>query len=254
MWKLFRATPGGARRCQATISDLSTVLLNPARIDRLVSYLFSHTPNNRTSMSTHPTSAPGPDDRRVRLRRSPKLIAVGFLLAALGGLLAAVLVHQSSNQQAVLVMTRTVMRGEVIGADDLTRTTVGSARGVETVSADRLSEVVGQRARVDLPRGALFGATSVGDIAGQPGEDIVGVKLASGRLPTGDLRSGDRVLLVPVGDAAGDSIEARVCSMPRVIEQTTETLLDLSVTAGKAEQVARLAALDQLALVKRGPA
>lgn len=207
-------------------------------------------------MSTYPTpaSAPGPDDRRVRLRRSPRLIAVGFLLAALGGLLAAVLVHQSSNQKSVLVMTRTVMRGELVEADDLTRTTVGSARGVDTMSAERLRDVVGQRARVDLPRGALVGESSVGDVSGQPGEDIVGVKLASGRLPTGDLRPGDRVMLVPFGEEVGESIEASVCSVPRVIEQTTETLVDLSVTADKAEQVARLAALDQLALVKKGPA
>lgn len=202
-----------------------------------------------------------PHQPALRPRRSPRLVMIGMLVACLGALAASVAWTQTTKAAPVVVMVGDVARGEVVEAADLGVANVGTPPGVESFPAERLSELVGKHALVDLPAGALVGTRSVGDPATAGGTSQLGLKLAAGRLPTSTLPAGTRVLLVPVqaadgGSAApadpGEGIEAVVVQQPTVLPDGATWVLDVSVADDQAVRVARLAASDALVVVRQG--
>lgn len=201
-----------------------------------------------------------PREAAVRRRRSPKLIALGVLLVCLGGLLAFVIHRETTASQTVVVMTRTVLRGEKVSAADLSVTTIGSARGVSSVDAGRRGEIIGRHALVDLPAGSLVGAGSVGDLPVQPGSDHLGLRLPVGRLPLGELPPGSTVALVgvppqgaPADPKPAEEFSALVITAPTPLDQGGDYVLDVAVAAEDSSRVARLAANDLVVLIRKGP-
>lgn len=210
-----------------------------------------------------PFEAPDADRTagRLRVRRQPKWIAAGLLAICLGGLGATVLYTEATQSTDVIVATRTVPRGEVIGPNDLRVVRVGNLLGVSHTDAVQLNTLVGQRALVDLPEGALVPAGGVGRPVLDQGQSQVGLKLAPGRIPTGELPQGTQVLLVPLADeraaaggadtrAAGPPVPAIVLTPPAVGPDGVAILLDVRVETARAPEVAGLAATDRLVLVK----
>lgn len=191
----------------------------------------------------------------LRARRNLRWMAVGLLAVCLGGLGAALLYANLSNAQSVITVTRTVYRDQVITAADLGVTSVVPAAGVDAVPADRIDEVVGRTALLDLAEGSLLTPRGYGEPAVEAGSVRLGLRLAAGRLPSAPMPPGTEVLLVPVGrdggePPAGASVVARIATPAGVLPDGA-SIVDVSVAASEAERVARLAANDQLVLVRR---
>lgn len=199
-----------------------------------------------------------PEAVQLRARRSPRLIIAGVLCACLGGLGAALVYAQATSSTQVLVVARDVARGEVVQTSDLAVVTVGSVPGVSTVPASELATLVGGEAHVDLPRGSLVGEGSVGEPVVAEGTSQLGIRLAAGRLPVKSMPAGTRITLVAVtGTRTGAAQESstlkvagHVVSSPVPLVDGSSYVLDVAVPQGVAQQVADLAAAEQLVLVR----
>jgi len=191
---------------------------------------------------------------QVRNRRNLRWMAVGVLAVCLGGLGAALLYGNLSNAHTVVVVKRTVYRDQVITAADLGATSAVPALGVETLSSDQLDTVVGRTALSDLVEGSLLSPRSYGEPVVEAGSVRIGLRLAAGRLPSAAMPPGTEVLLVPVGrdgaePPAGASVAARISTAAAVLPDGA-SIVDVSVPAAEGERVVRLAANEQLALVR----
>jgi hypothetical protein len=191
---------------------------------------------------------------QVRNRRNLRWMTVGVLAVCLGGLGAALLYGNLSNAHTVVVVKRTVYRDQVITAADLGATSAVPALGVETLSSDQLDTVVGRTALSDLVEGSLLSPRSYGEPVVEAGSVRIGLRLAPGRLPSAAMPPGTEVLLVPVGrDGAeppvGASVTARIATAAAVLPDGA-SIVDVSVPAAEGERVVRLAANEQLALVR----
>jgi hypothetical protein len=191
---------------------------------------------------------------QVRNRRNVRWMAVGVLAVCLGGLGAALLYGNVSNAHTVLVVKRTVYRDQVITASDIGAASVVPAAGVETVATDQLDSVVGHTALSDLVEGSLLSPRSFGEPLVEAGSVRIGLRLPAGRLPSAPMPPGTEVLLVPVGrdgaePPAGASVTGRIATTAAVLPDGA-SIVDVSVAATEAERVVRLAANDQLALVR----
>lgn len=194
-----------------------------------------------------------PDGVRLRARRSPKLLALGVLLACLGGLGAAALYTSVAHNQSVLILTDDVHRGELITSADVTTVTVGAMPGVNVVAADRLSEVVGQTAAIDLAPGSLLPSGAYGPQVLPQNHSQVGLKLSPGHIPISNLTTGTKVTLVEVpeeGSTPGRVVVAVVVSAPQLLSDGQSVVLDVAVPSADAPGIAMLAARDQLAVVR----
>ncbi|MCA0296579.1 MAG: SAF domain-containing protein [Actinobacteria bacterium] len=190
----------------------------------------------------------------LRARRNLRWMAVGVLAICLSGLGAALLYGNLSNAQTVITVKRTVYRDQVITAADLGVTSAVPASGVEVVPADRIDEVVGQAALYDLAEGSLLSPRAYGAPVVEVGSVRLGLRLAAGRLPSAPMPPGTEVLLVPVGrdggePPAGASIAGRIATSASVLPDGA-SIVDVSVASAEAERVARLAAADQLVVVR----
>ena len=191
---------------------------------------------------------------QVRARRNLRWMAVGVLAVCLGGLGAALLYGNLSNSQSVLTVKRTVYRDQVISAADLGVTSAVPASGVETVPIDQLDTVVGRTALSDLVEGSLLSPRTFGAALVEPGSVRIGLRLASGRMPSATMPPGTEVLLVPVGrdgaePPAGASITGKIATAATTLPDGA-AVIDVTVSASEGERVARLAAADQLVLVR----
>ncbi len=115
--------------------------------------------------------------------------------------------------------------------------------------------MVGRTARLDLAEGSLLSPSAFGAPLVEVGNVRLGLRLAAGRLPSAPMPPGTEVLLVPVGrDGApppdGPSLAGRTATSPSALPDGA-WVVDVSVAAAEAERVARLAAADQLVLVRR---
>ncbi|MCB0910142.1 MAG: hypothetical protein KDB60_00820 [Propionibacteriaceae bacterium] len=199
-------------------------------------------------------AATGPATGPVRARRNLRWIAAGVLAVCLGGLGAALLYANLSNAQTVVTVTRTVYRDQVITAADLGVTSAVPAAGVETVPSGRIDEVVGRTALYDLAEGSLLSPRGYGEAAVEAGSVRLGLRLAAGRIPSAPMPPGTPVLLVPVGRDGGDppegaSVAGRIATVAATLPDGA-SIVDVSIAAAEAERVARLAANDQLVLVR----
>jgi SAF domain. len=189
-----------------------------------------------------------------RPRRNVRWLAAGILAVCLGTLGSALLYGNLSQTEAVLIVQRTVYRDQVITANDLGVTSAVPAAGVAMVAADRLDEVIGRTARTDLATGTLLHPEGFGEPLVGGGQVLIGLRLPAGRLPATSLPPGTAVLLVPVSrDAAaaadGPSISARIATAATELPDGA-ALLDVTVGQAEAERVAKLAAADQLSLLR----
>ncbi|PFG18328.1 SAF domain-containing protein [Propionicimonas paludicola] len=189
-----------------------------------------------------------------RPRRNVRWIAAGVLAVCLGTLGAALLWGNLSQTEAVVIVKRTVYRDQVITATDLGVTSAAPAPGVATVAAERLAEVIGRTARTDLAAGTLLHPEGFGEPLVGGGQVLMGLRLPAGRLPSMPLPPGTAVLLVPVTREAGQgpdgpSVTAQIATAAKQLPDGA-ALLDVTVGQAEAERVAKLAAADQLSLLR----
>ncbi len=192
---------------------------------------------------------------RARPRRDLRLIAIGVLAVCLSGLGAVWLYSSATDATSVITVLRTVHRDQVITAADVGLASVPSVPGLETVPAEQLADVVGQSAHTDLVAGSLLSPRSFGPPVVGVGMAQLGLRLSPGRVPSTAMPPGTPVLLVAVARDGGEppdapSVLAKVASLGTE-QPDGSTLLDVDVPQEHAERVARLAASDQLVVVRQ---
>lgn len=192
---------------------------------------------------------------RARPRRDLRLIAIGVLAVCLSGLGAVWLYSSATDAASVVTVLRTVHRGQPITEADVGLVSVPTVPGLETVPAERLGAVIGQSAHTDLVAGSLLSPRSFGPPVVSAGMAQLGLRLSPGRVPSTALPPGTPVLLVAVARDGGEppnapSVLATVASLGTE-QPDGSTLLDVDVPQEHAERVARLAASDQLVVVRQ---
>lgn len=194
-----------------------------------------------------------PGGVQLRTQRNPRLIALGVLLACLGGLGAAYLYTTATTSVTVVLVSTDVARGEVVEASDLSAVTIGSVPGVSTVPAGSLADQVGKTALVDLPSGSLLPSDALGTPVVPPGTAKLGLKLAAGRIPNEPIKPDTALQLVEVTTLEGAQnrvFGATAVSSPTVLPDGQTFLLDVRVSAGDAPLLAALAAQDNLVVIE----
>ena len=213
-------------------------------------------------MSADETPAGRHFETTVKPRRRPVFVAAGIAIVVVGALLIAQLIHAGQTENRVLEVRSDVGRGEVIRDTDLVAVTVGQVGNVSTVPADQLDALVGKRAAVDLRSGSLLSAGAIGaaDTVPAPGKSLVGLKLAPGQVPIGDLTAGAKLRLIQTSalngsatatDAAntnGQSWDATMAASTKCTDQVT--LVNVEVKSGEAARIAQLTSQGRIAVVK----
>ena len=197
---------------------------------------------------TSPT-APRPEAVQLRARRSPKLVALGALLVAVGGIGAAALYTTNADQRAVVVMVGDVARGDLVGREQLAVIEVPGSLAVDALPADGIDSLVGQVARTDLPEGSFPLERHVGTDPLPAGQGLVGLRLPLGKLPTSDLPPGTTVRLVGLIEGAEAAVDAVIATRPVLLDDGVSYSFDVHVADGEADTVARLSAGDQVAMI-----
>lgn len=135
------------------------------------------TPDEATSARVSGPSPVTPPKLHLR----PATVVVGALLILAGGLAVAWLFVATSQTVPVLAATSTIERGAVIEAADLARVQVRPDPLLRALPGQDLSQVVGQRAALDIAAGSVVTADAVTDDLVPPeGESVVWVPLATG--------------------------------------------------------------------------
>lgn len=195
-----------------------------------------------------------PTLRSVRSRLDLRWLVAGVLAACIGGLGAALLYANVSSATSVITIKRTVYRDQIIAAEDLGVISLAVPIGLDAVAADRLAEIVGKTAIIDLPAGGILTPAEFGEPVVAPGSVRLGLRLEAGRLPSSAMEPGASVLLVPVGRDGGEppsggSVPATIATIPR--QQTDgSTVVDVTLTEAEGTRVAQLATGGQLAVLR----
>lgn len=208
-----------------------------------------------------PTTAGSvPELPRLPGRRNPRWIALGVLALCLGALLSAVVYARLASETTVVSVAATIYRGEAIERDDLTTVRLRRDTLPDTVPAEQLDRLLGQRAVFDLPAGAVVPAGAVAAVAvPADGRAAVAVRLVTGRAPEGLLPPGSPVRLVALPAAAAqngtDDALAGKTYRARVIEQVAgvdgaSIVLTADVDQGQAPTIALLGAQERLTVVR----
>jgi hypothetical protein len=132
-------------------------------------------------------------------RRRPAIAALAALLIVGGALIAGVLAVRMDQRVSVIQVRNDIGVGSQITAQDLTETRV-SSDGLTLVPADRVKEILGTYAKVNLVKGQLLDPkmlTKSSPIADD--KAAVGVVMLEGRVPASGLRRGDQVQLIKIG-------------------------------------------------------
>lgn len=193
---------------------------------------------------------------RLRRRRRRWVLALCAALVAAGGLGTAFAFTSVNDTQEVLVVSNDIKRGETIEAGDLAVVRVSVDPALTPVPGSQKAELEGSRAAVDLWAGTLLTAQAVTDnlVPGE-GESLVGISLTPAQMPSEPLYGGDVVRIVTTPGDQGEitdrepvTIEATVVGVNRV-EETGETVVDVSVPEAEAAELAARAATGRVALV-----
>lgn len=221
---------------------------------------------------------PVPTAVQIRSRRNPRWVALGVVAVCLGAIASFFLYSQLSESHQVVAMRQTVHRGTTISAQDLGQVRVGSTGGIATVPATELDSLIGKVAAFDLVQGSLLPADAVtAALPPDHGKDIIGIRVDTGRAPSGFLSAGSPVHLVvlPAGVGSGDGGDAtdgktqtgssstggsstkevtNVATMPAVVMNSSELddglFLNLELDSALAADAASYAAQDRIVVVR----
>lgn len=207
-----------------------------------------------------PPSGPAPAApkaiARAKERRRPLVFALCAVLIAVGGLGAAFAFTSVNDTQEVLVVNRDIARGENIEPGDLSVVRLSVDPALAPISGSQKSNIEGSRAAVDLWAGTMLAEQQITEslVPGE-GESLVGISLTAAQMPSEPLYSGDGVRIVTTPGDQGEvtdedpvTIEATVVGVSRV-EETGETVVNVSVPKEKSADLAARAATGRVALV-----
>ncbi len=225
-----------------------------------------------------PTVSDVPAAPRIRTRRNPKWVALGIVAICLGAIASFFLYSQVAESHQVAVVRRSLQRGATIRSGDLGSVTVGNTSGIDTVPATAIPDLVGRVAATDLFEGSLVPPSAVTtDLPPAHGKDIIGLRLATGRAPSGFLVPGSpvRLVVLPVdaAKAGGSGIQAsdagassrpdapagrnevtNVATISAAVISTVTlddgVLINVELDAGQAVDAASYAAQDRVVVIR----
>ena len=179
------------------------------------------------------------------------MLLLGVALAVVSALLATYLYTLAVSREGVVVAARELPFGTTIQLSDLREVALPPDTGLATVLWEHVGSLVGQVADTDIRPGQALTADSVSaERSPAPGEAVVGLSLAPGRVPATPLTAGDGVLVV-LGDGGG--VSRAVVLQGGELDATGRRSLDVVVAQADAAQLAAAAAEDRVsvALVPR---
>lgn len=192
----------------------------------------------------------------VRTRRRPLLIVAGLALVVLGALGAAWAWIATTQTNEVVAVRADIARGEVIAAEDLMGVRMSVDPAVSMVPVERVSEIIGQRAAVDLRAGALLpDSAATAEVLPPAGFSVVGLALGPELLPGEPLVVGDQVRVISTPGQQGDPSEAPQSIFEAVVvgvhpEATTgRTVIAVQVPEQDAPVVASWASTGRVVVV-----
>lgn len=215
-----------------------------------------------TTGATAPTTdGPHPTKTRahtttVRPRRNLRLVALGLVLATLCALAAAYLANRAGTPVPTLVVKNDVAAGEKITRQDLGVVQLTGANGLDTLRPADADRLVGKRAAGPIPAGSLANPNSVvAALAPRAGDNLVGIGLKPGQMPSSGLRAGDQVRAVVTaggqavsGAEPGTSWNAWVMAVGAP-DQDGRRTVDLSISTADAPAVAAAAGAGTVSLI-----
>lgn len=155
-------------------------------------------------------------------RRRPAIAALAALLIVGGALIAGVLAVRMDQRVAVVQVARDIGAGTPITEKDLAQTRV-SADSLNLVPADRVKEIIGTYAKVNLVKGQLLDSKQITPVTPISADKAaVGVVLVEGRAPALGLRPSDQVELIRIGQGNTPPVvigTAFVLSAPQAAEK-----------------------------------
>jgi hypothetical protein len=166
--------------------------------------------------------------------RYPARAAIGILLMVASVLTALSIYQRVGHRRNVLVLTRNVLAGEQVKADDLKPVAVSTDASLRVVDAGLSTTMVGRFAKVRMLEGSLLIADSLQD---RPlvtdGKALTTVTVPATGVPAG-LREGSRlVLTAPASSAPGAvavQMEAFVAANPtRAAEGSSQVAVSVEV-------------------------
>jgi hypothetical protein len=167
--------------------------------------------------------------------RYPARAAIGILLMVASVLTALSIYQRVGHRRNVLVLTRNVLAGEQVKADDLRPVAVSTDAELRVVDAGLSTAMVGRFAKVRMLEGSLLIADSLQD---RPlvtdGKALTTVTVPSTGVPVG-LREGSRLVLTvaPASSAPGATavqMEAFVATNPaRAAEGSSQVAVSVEV-------------------------
>ena len=227
-------------------------------------------PTISTNGSRPPVELRAPKGHSPRRRWLPALM----VLVPLSAMLSVSVVQQLGNRISVLRAARTIEAGQVLTADDFQVVDVAIDGNAQVVSAKDRDTLVGLTAPARIPSGSLVSPADFEAGVGLPaGTVVVGAVLQAGEIPTGELRVGDRVLVLSTagqgpgavagagGDEAAELGEATVFSVNGAGSASTDpaaanaqvsstaTFVSLAVPKAMSKKVAQAAAGQRIRLV-----
>jgi hypothetical protein len=171
----------------------------------------------RSSSSTAPVH---------RGRRAPRHVLVGMGLMAVFALMFAVVALRTDPATPVLAVAQPLAAGQTITEADLEVVRVVPDAGIDLIAESEKSTVVGRTASVPLVAGGLLSPAQVGAAAWPPpGESVIAVPVAAGRLPSG-LSTGSRVSVLTPPDGA-----TQVTGQTQTTTTTTAAAVTATVVA-----------------------
>ncbi|MFG2405357.1 SAF domain-containing protein [Streptomyces brevispora] len=203
---------------------------------------------------------PTPPRTLATRRRRPALIGLSVALIAAGGLAGAYTVLSSGERTPVLMVAKQVPYGAVVTERDLAVVSVGLDPALKPVAAADKDEIIGKRAATDLLAGSLMTGGSVTD---KPlldeNQQLVGLRLKPGQLPSTPLSPGRSVLVVSTPDAAANADGKKQDEIPKTLpaevirvgepDTSGNLTVDVSVAATDGAVLAARAASGDIALV-----
>jgi len=180
-------------------------------------------------------------------------MVLGLLVLAAGAVFGWFMWATTSSASEVVAAKVDVQRGQVITVQDLTTVRVTLDPSLRTVPGDDLQSLVGRRAASDLSAGTLISPDQLTEVLlPSTGMSVVSVPIDSGLVPSVPIRAGDTVRLVQTPTTGGElsatplTVTAEVVSV--AVDDPT-TVVNVLVPAGKASNLAELAATGRVALV-----
>ncbi len=203
---------------------------------------------------TRPAQAPALPATKTRRRSG--VLAAGVALVAVGALGAAYLTQVVGDTSRVVAVARDVQPGERIKRVDLTVADVSTDPALRPVPANRLFDLVGQRAAVTLTAGSLLTDAAVTEkVLPAAGQSLVGVALQPAQLPAEPLRAGDHIRIVDTPASQGEPPRTTPQTTPGVVVSSAgpddrgQTIVNVTVPDGQAADLAARVATGRIALI-----